>query len=243
MKKPLFHCGGIIFLLLLSFSSFSQRGKSAILRYDTAARYGKLILADGTELPGRIVFNDNDGIFTLFNGEASQSFNSRSIAQARFFDREAGRDRLFYSLEYTDPQTGLTDTEFFEVLKELDSFVVLVRIDRLKTVARKSLLTPRTSPMLVDRSARQSVQTQTVFFLDEQGNFEPYMNIVEKEVGDDLWDNNVTNTRIINAGLFKKYTDPYFKTLVEYAKENFLSFKRKSEIITILEEYERLSGN
>lgn len=169
MKKPLFRSAVFALLLLHSFSSLSQTRRSAILRYDTASRQGTVRLTDGTELAGRVVYNDNDGIFTLFDGEASQSFASRSIIQAGFYDPASGRDRLFYSLEYDDPDTGLSDNEFLEVLKELDSFVVLVRIGRLETVARKPLLMPRTSPMLVERSRLQSRQTQTIFFLSEQG--------------------------------------------------------------------------
>lgn len=66
---------------------------------------------------------------------------------------------------------------------------------------------------------------------------------MEKEVGGDLWDNNDTNTRMIDARLFKKFTGVHYRELVDFAKERSLSFKRKSDIIAILEEYERLSGN
>lgn len=244
ISRPLFsYCGLIAIFLACSFNAFSQRGKSKILRYDTAARYGKVLLTDGTERSGRIVFNDNDGVLTVFGDDVSHSFNSRGILKAEFFDPQTNRYRLFYSLEYSDPETGMKDTEFFEVLKQLDSFAVLVRVDRLKTEARKqNLLLPRTSPMLVDRNGRKFTQTQTVFFMNDQGDFEPYLNIVEKEFDRTLWDNNETNTRFVNAGLFKKYTGTHFQTLVEYAKENTLSFKRKVDIVKILEEYERLSG-
>lgn len=243
LNRPVFRYFGLIVIgLSVTVTSLAQRGKSSILQYDTAARFGKVVLTDGSEAAGQIVFNDNDGIFTVFQGDDSRSFNSRSIVKAEFFDEQAGRNRLFYSLEFDDPETGRKDTEIFEVLKELSSFVVLVKVDRLRTEARKSLLLPQTSPALTDRTGRRSTQTQTIFFMNAEGNFEPYLNIVEKEIGSEFWDNHETNTRMINAGLFKEYTGPYFKTLVEYAKENALSFKRKGDIITILEEYERLSG-
>lgn len=242
MKKTLPHYLLVAVFLSLSVSSFSQRFKSAILQHDTVSAAGKIVLNDGTERSGRIVFNDNAGVFTLTVNDEFHSFNSREILKAEFYDRHAIRHRLFYSLEYTDPETGMKDTEIFEVLKQLDAFAVLVKIQRLHTEAMKSLLLPRTAPAMVAQNSRQFTQTQTVFFVSEQGDFEPYLNIVEKEVSGRFWDNNTTNTDMIDASLFRKYTGQHFKALVDYAKQNSLSFKSKADIITILEHYEEIAG-
>lgn len=198
------------------------------------------MLTDGTELTGKVVFNDNEGIVTIYSGEDSQSFNSRRIVKFEYYDAKTGRHKLFYSLEFKDPETGIKDTDIFEVLKETTAFVVLVRIDRIKTEARKSLLGPRSSPLLVDRSSKQFTQTQTVYFMNPDGDFEPYLRILEKEVDGELLDINQANNRYINADLFKKYTGSYYEALVEYAKQNDLSLKKKADIIYILDKYEEM---
>lgn len=231
----------VILFSFLSITAVGQRGKSSIVKYETKAQDGKVVLTNGTELKGQIVFNDNDGVVTVYAGEASHSFYSRRVLKFEFYDDNAARYRLFYSLEYSDPETGFTDMEIFEVLKELNSFAVLVKIDRIRTEARKGLLEPTVSPMLVDRSSKKFMQTQTVFFMNQEGTFEPYLRIVEKEFDGGLLDYNERNTRYIDAGLFRKYTGDHYRALMEYAKANKLSFRRKADIIRILEEYQNIS--
>lgn len=224
------------------FTGYGQRQKTSILKYETEARDGSLVLTDGTELRGGIVFNDNEGIVTLVDGDDSQSFNARKIVKFDFFDDDYGRHRNFYSLEFTNPETGITDTEIFEVLKELPSFVVLSKIDRIQTEARTGLITPQASPLLVDRTSRKLTQTQTVYFVNNDGDFEPYVRIVEKEIAGEVLDINETNTFYIDSKLFRKYTGNHYEALVKFAKQNDLSFKRRSDILTLLDEYEKLSG-
>ncbi|MEX2233987.1 MAG: hypothetical protein WD824_17610 [Cyclobacteriaceae bacterium] len=76
--------------------------------------------------------------------------------------------------------------------------------------------------------------------MNSNGEFEPYLRIVEKEIGGDLLDYNETSNRFINDDLFKEYTGPHFRALADFAKQNKLSFKRKTDIIRILDEYERI---
>lgn len=232
-----------LYLLVIAFFSsmpatLSQARKSAILQYDTAARPGEVMLADGTHLRGRIVFNDNDGIVTLYNEDKSalRSFNSRDLVRFQFYGREAGRERVFYSMEYDNTVTGLKDMEFFEVLKELDSFVVLVRIERLTTEQRKIVKWANSD------TARKQKQTQIVYFMGADGTLEPYLKMLEKEIGGGLLDWDETRNSFINPDLFEKYTGKHFPALTAYAKENKLSFKNKEHIVTILDQYQQLVG-
>lgn len=225
----------------ISLTGFGQRQKTSILEYEKVVHEGSLVLSDGTHLRGGIVFNDNEGIVTLVNGDDSRSFNARGLVKFDFFDDDYDKHRNFYSLEFTDPETGITNTEIFEVLKELSSFVVLSKIDRIQTEARKGLVMPQTSPLLVDRTSRKVTQTQTIYFVSNDGDFEPYARIVEKEIAGELIDVNEINMFYINSKLFRKYTGSHYDALAKYAKQNDLSFKRRSDIVTLLDEYERLS--
>lgn len=212
-----------------------------MLQYDTTHRRGTVVLLDGTELNGGVVFNDNEGVVTLHNGGESQSFNSRDIVKFEFYDSKSDRDKVFYVLEFNDTETGFKDVCFFEVLKEVPEFAVMAKIDRIKTEGRNALLTKRTSPLLLDRRNTMLTQTQTVYFFNGDGEFEPFLKIVDRELSGDLLDINNTKNKYINADLFQKYTGDHFETLVEYARQNKLSFKLKDHLITILDEYEKIS--
>jgi hypothetical protein len=233
-----------LFLLgFIIFPQFSvgQSRRSQIIKYDTAAYEGKVVLTDNEELTGRIIFNDNDGIVTVTRGTESQSFNAKRVLMFEYHVRETGRNKLFYSLDYTDPETGARDFYFFEVLKQLESFAVLAKIDRIKTEARKGPLNPVSSPLLTDR--KKTTQTQTVYFLNSNGDFQPYLKILEKEIDGDILDINETHNYYINSKLFEDYTGKHFQYLAEFADLNRLSFKQKSGIIAILDKYEELLNN
>lgn len=239
-----------LFLILIVFFSLSnialaQRKKSAILKYDASFYDGTVLLTDGTELEGKITFNDNEGIVSLVKEDDSKSFTSRDIVKFEFYNQELGRYKTFYSLEYSDPETGVKDYEFFEVLKELDSFAVLAKIDRIKTVVRSGLASPYLSGMpastTMSRRSNKVIQTQTVFFVSDKGDFEPYLKITEKELQGNLLDWDEKHTHYINGTLFEKYTGRHFKELATYAKEKGLSFKRKTDIILILDKYEEIT--
>lgn len=246
----LFTKGKWLFLAIIACFSLSdialaQRKRSTILKYDAKHRDGKVLLTDGTELSGGIAFNDNEGIITLVDGTDSKAFNSRDVLKFEFYSDELGRYRVFYSLEYNDPETGVKDAEFFEVLKELSSFAVLVRIERLKTQVRSGLSSPYlsgtpASTTMTNGNSTKITQTQTVFFMNERGDMEPYLRFTEKELQGNVLDWNEKHSQYINADLFKKYTGEHFKQLVEYARANKLSFKRKADITTILDKYEDL---
>jgi hypothetical protein len=226
--------------ILISQAAFSQRGKAAILKYDTTSYKGEVELTDGTRLEGGIVFNDNDGLVTVFYGDQSRTFNARRMVKFSFHDPAAKRVRLFYSLELNDPDIGMPDPQIVEILKTLDSFMVVSKIDRIRTETRKGILEPATSPLMVDRDSKKFTQTETVYFVNADGDFQPYLKILQKEFEGDLIDYHESSNRYLDAKLFKRYTGVHYPALVEFARENKLSFKRKSGIIRILDEYERL---
>lgn len=248
MKIKLLLCCLACFLVFAPIVSFPQSRKSKIMKYETVPKKGKVILIDKSEIVGNVLFNDNEGIVTVQTDDGSRSFNSRKILSFEFFATDSTTRDIFYSLELTDPMTGLTDTEIFEVLKEFSSFAVLLRIERLKT-GRSPVNSPfiRSEPILGSGLASQRdlqvFQNETIYFVSISGEFEPYIKMTTTEVDReffDLIDSNRSQSKMINSRLFKKYTGQYFKSLTNYAKENKYSFKEKDDIIKILDEYERL---
>jgi hypothetical protein len=226
--------------LLVSICCLAQPRKSKILTYDTAAYEGAIWLSNDTKINGRISFNDNDGIVTLIDGEESHSFTSRGVVMFEYLDPRLNRSKRFYSLEFLDKETGFKDFYFFEVLKEFESFAVLMKIDRIKTEARQRILHHQTSPLILERNDKKHTQTKTIYFANDQGVFEPYLKIVDTELGGDILDVNRTSNHFINAKLFERYTGKHFSALQGFAKKNKLSFKLKDDLLVILDEYERM---
>lgn len=230
-------------LAILSFfnSSSAQTRKSMIIRYDTTARPGKVVLTDGEEITGNIIFNDNDGIVIVrLDDNETKSFNARRLTSFQFYANNLGRLRSFYCMEFPNPETGIKNVEFFEVLKEFDAFAVLSKIDRLKTVTPFNLAGKRKPKVATDRKDLKIVQTETVYFVSSDGQFNPYLKIEILETDGDIVDGHGKKKRIIEADLFEKYTTEHFAELNSYARQNKLSFKDKEDIVKILDEYERL---
>jgi hypothetical protein len=228
-------------LAILSFSnnSFAQVGKSRIVKYDTTARPGKVVLIDGSEIKGNIVFNDNDGIVTVCtNDNDRRSFNAKRLVSFQFYVSDLSRVRNFYCMEFPDPKTGMKTTEIFEVLKELGTFAVLSKIDRLKT--QRSGSSDHYPGTISDRQEVRAIQTETVYFVNSDGLFEPYLGFEVREREGEILDTHRKSKWFIESGLFKKYTAQHYDALSDYAKQNKLSFKDKEDIVKILNEYERL---
>lgn len=228
-------------ILCFSNNSFAQIGKSRIIKYDTTARPGKVVLIDGSEITGNIVFNDNDGIVIVHvDGNDTKSFNAKRLLGFQFYASELGRLRRFYCIESVDEETGMKNAEIFEVLKEFPKFAVLSKIGRLKSVTPANIIGKRPAKTVTDRKDLKMVQTETIYFVNSEGLFEAYLEFKTKEKERDLLDTHSRSSRFIEVDLFGKYTAEHYPALGKYADKNKLSFQSKEDLIKILDEYERL---
>lgn len=238
---------GIIFLTTFigSLNLYAQRKKSAVLQENPSTGYGTITLPGGSQLTGRIRFNDNAGIVSCEEGKNSRSFNSKNVTSFHFFDEAMQRSRVFHAFEFDDPDIGMPVFSFFEVLKEFKTFAVLARIDPVKVEPRRGILQPYTAPALTDRSSGriETSQTETIFFINDSGEIEPYLKIVERESEGLLLDYNRTRNEFIKEKLFEQYTGVHYNALVDFARDNELSFRQKKDLITILDRYEELLSN
>jgi hypothetical protein len=231
----------VLAILSVSNNSFAQVGKSRIIKYDTTARPGKVVLIDGSEIKGNIVFNDNDGIVIVHvNDNDTKSFNAKRLLGFQFYASDLGRLRRFYCIEFADEETGVKNAEIFEVLKEFQAFAVLSKIGRLKSVTPFNVMGQRQPKTTTDRKDLKMEQTETVYFVNSDGLFEAYLEFKTKEKEGDVLDTHGKSSRFIEVDLFGKYTAQHYPAVGKYADENKLSFKSKEDLIKILDEYERL---
>jgi hypothetical protein len=233
----------VLVIFINSIAAHSQAKRSEILEFEVVWRYGNVTLGDGTVIKGQISFNDNTGIVSVKQDEDNvRYFTAKNVASFYFYDQKAMRDRNFYVMEYTEPDEGVSRYCFFEVLKEFKSFAVLAKIDPIatKVTGRAKLAQPN-----ANRPQKQVVatQTETIFFMTDQGDIQPYLKIIEKEVEGEWWDSNRTKNQFVNKDLFEKFTRAFYKDLVAFAEEHQLSFKRKSDLVKILDHYQELLEN
>jgi hypothetical protein len=244
---------GIILIVFISFNGFSQK-KGKKLRKDlygqnTEWSEGSIMLADGKELKGVVRYNDKTGVLSYDDGAEPRTFTSRSVASFGFFDEGLQQQRTFYSLEYSDPADGIARYYFFEVLKDFGDFAVISKTDRINIEQKSSpsgggmnpatgTLTPSYSTTSIEYS-----QTETIFFMNADGKIEAYLKIIEKDIDRTLFDGQRTKNRFMDELVFIKYASDVWADLESYADENHLSFKRKADLLQILNEYQRLRSN
>lgn len=238
------HSIAILFFVSVPLVIFSQPRSSKILQYDQTPLPGKVTLLDRSELIGDIVFNDNDGIVTLISGNEPRAFNAKNILSFEFFKHDSVERQLYYALEFLNPEDGIMDSYFFEVLKELPTFAVVMKIERIKTQNKQHiLLKARAGPALGKNNQIRVEQDRVVYFMNMEGEFDPYLKIREIERNKaifDVGDFNWKDAKFINANLFQKYTGKHFDSLSEFARQNEYSFKNRDDLIKLLNEYERL---
>jgi hypothetical protein len=231
-----------LFLLLaglLSTNLAAQNKKERILHYDTATFKGKVVLPDGTVLTGRIKFNQKEGHLSFRDEFESTSFQPEDIGYFEFEDNSLHRLRRYYSIEYTDPETSMADVHFFEVLKELKDFALVAKMDRVKNTTGR--LSSGNSNSFGGPSTTMA-QTETVYFMSQTGELFPYLKIVEKET-EGMVDLHYIKNSFIDQDLFEKFTSVHYPELVQFASDNNLQFKRKNDLVRILDQYELLSSD
>lgn len=229
----------IIFLLcsftLLGSESFGQNKRKRILVYDSTVFEGKIVLIDGVELAGKVKYDYKEGLLSFKDDINPRALQPEDVAYFEFIHPTLGKKKVYYSIEYRDPDTGSKDFHFFEVMKELKNFAVVAKLDRIHATSYGL-----TAPALASKDYKKMSQTETIFFLTNTMELKPYVKIVEDET-EGMVDFHYKMNVYIDKDLFEEFTGSYYPRLEEFAEKNQLSFKGKRDIITILEAYEAMT--
>jgi hypothetical protein len=234
----------LITLIVVVIPSFAQLRKAKILEEEFLRGPGSVTLSDGSKISGMIAFNDNDAIVQVKNGEEVRTFSGKDIIAFDFMDQVNLEDRKFLVMEYADPETGQNEYSFFEILAEFEAFAILSKIDRVKAEPQRNVLGLPASPALVDKTNTTIItsQTETIFFLNSDGEFQPFVKIVAREFERVLIDSRQDKNYFINKKLFEQYTGIHYPALKKYIDENKLKLKIKEDFLQVVQEYKRLVG-
>jgi hypothetical protein len=203
-------------------------------------REGRVFLADGTELTGLLRYDDKAGILTYQNGDVSKTLIAKSAAGFEFYDEELKRDRYFFSLEYSDEKTP-NKFYFFEVLRELNHFAVLSKVDPIEIEIKSSGSSGYMDPAGgftpgMSYQHTEVHQTETIFIMDRNGAVSPYLKILDRDIGG-VFARKRTKNRFVDEDLLSIYTGRYYQQLEDFADKKDLSFKRKEDLLVILDYY------
>jgi hypothetical protein len=204
---------------------------------------GSIMTNEGEELKGLVWYNDNNGVLSFRDGSQARVFTARSVSGFEVFDENQRKQRLYFSLEYDDPdyQSGVRPY-FFEVVKDFKSFAVLAKSNpvEIQTKSNNSgYYTPTPGMIAPGGNYTEVSQTETIFFLNGKGKIEPYLKVVKKEfLGRYFWDETREKNKLVDPSLLSEYiSKPVYEKLEAYAKANDLKFRNKEDFLQILEYY------
>jgi hypothetical protein len=192
---------------------------------------GTIAMNDGTELKGLLRFDDRLAILAYQNGNDSRTMTPQSVTAFNFFDPSSEKQRSFYTLDYEDPVQGRKRPYFFEVLIEFKTFAVISKIDAIKMKGDVGF------DNLIDNSYKADIrQTETIFFLNDQGAIEPYLQVMRKLVDRIMYDYKRTKAAIIDKKILDRYfTKEEIDKMETYAVQNELNIKVKEDFVKMLE--------
>lgn len=246
-----------VFLLLFSFDLIGQKNKKQeehLLTDNTEFFEGSILLNTGEELRGLIKYNDRNGVLAYENGTDSKVFTALRVSAFEFFDESIQKQRVFYTFKYEDSETNVERPQFFEMLRDYETFAILSKTDRINVEEKVDQVgtvfnpvtgaynpgfgTPNTMKLVVS-------QTETIYVINSEGKIKPYFKFTNIEDGKKSIHGRDTKTKhkMIDSTLLLDYmpAEQHLK-LLEYADANDLDFSVKEDFIKILDYYDELIG-
>lgn len=223
---------------------------------------GTVVLTDGKTLTGQLRLNTKTGLLAFEQGEISRSFNARNVAGFSYFDAVENKVRNFLSVTYrsvkpkddgafavmkkdrqkTTSEMGVP--HFYEILVDCRTFALLSTFGQISVTQSNGTplaADPSTGNTLFSGSPSTSyAQTETLVIFDEQEIVTPILDITHTETDRLIFDGSKTKNKL-DKSVLENYTKPYYEQLEAYAKERKLSFKKRDDLIKILEYYKTLS--
>jgi len=198
---------------------------------------GRIILNDGDELKGMIHYIQGQNIVSYDSGDVSnsRSMGSRNVVGFEFFDERLEKQRFFFALPY---ESGVPS--FFEMIKDFGDFAILYRTDPPTTEIRQNYNSVSGMSVPAGSVVRLS-HTKTIYFMDSNGIIKPYIQSIDIEIDNGLFERGRSKNQIVGKDIMQDYIkEPWYSKLVAYAQENDLKFKVKDDFLKILDYYEFL---
>jgi hypothetical protein len=158
-------------------------------------------------------------------------------------DEKVNRRRVFYSLEYGDPERQGSKREYlFELLQEFDDFAVLSRFDAMDI--RQVVAPVSFTSMPATSSPRTIIDlAETVYILTPQGEIEPIFRLSEFLSDGGVFDSERKKRKIVDRLLMPYFNDDAYTDMMAYVDREELDIWEKEDFIKALGYYKEVLQN
>lgn len=220
---------------------FSTNGQSLFREgIDSPWIPGEITLFDGTLYKGIIQYRQEAAIINFKTNEEakeSKSFTELKIQKLLLLDQNNSKPRTFYS--FPIDIDGSEHFLLFEILREYKTWAVLSRKGPVNVVeSRHDLFNPGLG-YPAKRGYSTVQQVEGIFIADDADQVKLYLLLIDEE-SDGLFRMTSSSKRIIEKNSLKEKMNPHWKDVEIYAKQNSLKFKRKEDLLKILDYYTTL---
>jgi len=234
----------LVLLIVICTISYGQGDVAQAMLPEIPWTDGNLVLNDGTRLTGKLKYNDRVGLLAFEDGAGdSRSFTARTIATFEYQDEKVSRKRVFYSLEYEDPERKGSKRAFvFELLKEFDDYAMLSRFDPMDVRQVVAPVSFTSSP--ATGSPRTIIDlAETVYILTREGEIAPIFRLSEFISDGGVFDSERKKRRMVDRMLLPYFNDDAYYQMMEYVDEQELDIWEKEDFIKALGFYKETLKN
>jgi hypothetical protein len=228
----------ILLLIVICTISYGQGDLAETMLPELQWIKGNVVLTDGTQLKGMLKYNDRVGLLAYEDGAGdNRSFTARTIVTFEYLDEKVNRRRVFYSLEYGDPERQGSKREYmFELLKEFDDFAVLSRFDAMDI--RQVVAPVSFTSMPATSSPRTIIDlAETVYILTPEGEIEPIFRLSEFLSDGGVFDSERKKKKIVDRMLMPYFNDDAYTEMMAYVDREELDIWEKEDFIKALGYY------
>ena len=212
---------------------------------------GTIQIDADNDLNGEFHYNKYEDILTFKGEDELKIFTAKNVLSFDFFDSNKGQRRFFISVPFSEEKNSTnTKEEFFEVIKELKHFALLIKesynVKRKKFISSHvyyNSLSGTYEPSASNNNVSYKLRREDIlYFFDDEGSIQPYYKIIQTKRLLHIF-NKYTRSIMIDSSHPEKYMKSIYPQVKLYAKKNKLNFKRPGELVKILNFYEsRLEG-
>lgn len=228
----------ILLLIVSSTMSYGQGDLAETMLPAIQWSKGNLVLTDGTQLSGMLKYNDRVGLLTFEDGTGdNRTFTARTLSTFEYLDERVSRKRVFYSIEYGDPERQGSKRSFvFELLQEFDDYALLSRFDPMDV--RQVVAPVSFTSMPATSSPRTIIDlAETVYILTPEGDIQPIFRLSEFITDGGVFDSERKKRKIIDRMLMPYFNDEAYVEMMDFVDEEKMDIWEKEDFIKALSHY------
>lgn len=239
-----FVCLALLCVATISFAQSRKEKDRALV--DTTWHEGAIIKPDGAKEKGLLRYNDALGLVNFNDANLEQfAYGPTRVAGFEYFDKSVNKWRYFLSIENYSQHKKEMVRDFHELIMESEDFTVWSKMEPIFVKKERHMGpgNPATGVPVTMTTTESMTRTEIIYLMDPKTDkFYPLMKLETSETGKALPDDPSNDRRgTINFDMLEELLG-YQKVarLKAYAKENDLNWRKKADLLVILDEAGKL---